>query len=363
LNRLLGFLLLACAARAADPLVYIGTYTGNGSGQGIYAFRLQTKTGKLAPLGVAAETSNPSFLVEHPNHRFLYAVNENGSARQMGSVSAFAVDSQTGKLTLLNWVSSRGGAPCHLAFDRTGKWLAVANYEGASIAVIPVLDDGKLGNPVSYAATGGHAHGVVFSPDNRFLLAADLGLDRIFLYRFDAAKGLLAIHTPPVALVKPGSGVRHLAFHPGGKVLYALNELTSTVTTFDYDAAAGRLEELQTMTTLPGFSANNKAAELAVNADGTLLYVSNRGHDSIYTFAIDPQKFTLSPAADFPTLGETPRHFAIDPSGQYLFAANEGTNDIAIFKVHARTGQLAPLGKLVKDVPKPACVLFVEPAQ
>jgi 6-phosphogluconolactonase len=343
-------------------LVYVGTYTGSGS-QGIYAFRLQTKTGKLTPLGVAGETSNPSFLVAHPSHRFLYAVNENGTAAQMGSVSAFAIDSRTGKLKLLNWVSSRGGAPCHLTLDRTGRWLAVANYEGASVAVIPVLDDGSLGDPVAYGKTGGHAHSVVFSPDNRFLLAADAGLDRIFIYRFDAAKGLLAVHTPAVALVKPGSGVRHLAFHPGGNALYAINEVASTVTTFAYDPAAGRLEELQTLTTLPGFSANNKAAELAVNAEGTLLYVSNRGHDSIYTFAIDPRRLTLAPAADFPTLGSTPRHFAIDPSGQYLLAANQDSNDIAIFKVHAPSGQLTPLAKIVKDVPKPACVLFVEPAQ
>ncbi len=357
---ILTLLLLAGAAHAADPLIYIGTYTGTGS-KGIYAFRLQTKTGKLTSLGVAGETSNPSFLVENPNHRFLYAVNENGDASQMGSVSAFAIDAQSGKLTFLNWVSSRGGAPCHLALDRSGRWLAVANCVGGSVSVIPVEPDGKLGNPVYYAATGGHAHCVAFSPDNRILLVADLGLDRIFAYRFDDVKGSLAANTPYITYVKPGSGVRHLVFHPSGRAVYALNEVSSTAVMFSYDAASGRLEEMQVMQTLPGFFANNSPAELVLNADASLLYVSNRGHESIYTFAIDPRKLTLTPAGDAPTLGATPRHFAIDPSGQYLLAANQDSNDIATFKIHPPSGQLTPWGKMVKDVPKPVCVLFVEP--
>lgn len=358
MKRLLPLLLLACAARSADPLVYIGTYTDSGS-KGIYAFRLQMKKGKLEPMGVAAETSNPSFLVESPIHRFLYAVNENGTARQMGSVSAFAIDPATGKLKLLNWVSSRGGEPCHLALDHTGRWLAVANYEGASVAILPVGADGKLGQALYLARTGGHAADVAFSPDNRFLLAADPGEDGIYVYRFDATKGSLTINNPPGLSVKPGSGVRHLAFHPGGKALYAVNELASTVTMFDWDAAGGVLRERQTLTTLPGFTADNKAAELALNSDASLLYVSNRGHDSIYSFSVDPKTLALSSAEDFPTLGRTPRHFAIDPTGRYLIAANEDTNDLMVFKIHAPTGQLAPVGKLIQGVPKPACVLFV----
>ena len=360
MTRSLAVLLLASAAAyAADPLVYVGTYTDSGS-KGIYAFRMQSKTGKLTPLGVAAQTTNPTFLVESPNHRFLYTVNENGDATQMGSISAFSIDPETGRLTFLNWVSSRGGAPCHLGFDHTGRWLAVANFRGGSIATLPVLPDGKLGNPVWYAKTGGNAHSVVFSPDNKFLLAADLGLDRIFVYHFDEATGAISPNSPPYATVKRGSGVRHLAFHPSGRVVYALNEISSTVTTFDYDAASGSLREVETLPTLAAFTPNNTAAELEVNRDGTLLYVSNRGHDSIYTFTIDPKKFTLTPEADFPTLGETPRHFAIDPSGQYLLAANQNTNDLAMFKVHADTGRLIPLAKLTKDVPHPACILFVD---
>ena len=359
MNRLFVICLLVWSARAADPLVYVGTYTDSGS-QGIYAFRLQSKTGKLAPLGLAAATSNPSFLLRSADHRFLYAVNENGNARQMGSVSAYSLAGATGKLKLLNWVSSRGGAPCHLAFDRTARWLAVANYEGGSVSVLPVHQDGTLGDAVYFARTGSYAGSVAFSPDNRFLLASDPGADRIYLYRFDASTGALVIHNPAVA-VKPGSGVRQLAFHPGGKVLYAVNQLSSTVTVFDFDSEAGRLKERQTLTTLPGFSPDNQAAALLLNSDASQLYVSNCGHDSIYTFTIDPRQLTLASQEDFPTLGRTPRHFAIDPAGQYLIAANQDTNNLVVLKVHARTGQLAVVGKLTEGIAKPACVLFVQP--
>jgi len=347
---------LAASAYAADPLVYVGTYTDSGS-KGIYAFRLQTKQAKLLPLGVAAETTNPSFLIEDPEHRFLYAANENGTAAQMGSVSAFAIDAQTGKLTPLNWMSSRGGGPCHLALDRTARWLAAANYDGGSIVVLPVQPDGKLGDAAAYGKTGGHPRGVAFSPDNRFLFVADVGLDRIFLYHFDAERGIVS--NPVVAAAKPGAGVRHLAFHPSGRALYAINEIASTVTVYSYNAPDGRLEELQTLTTLPGFSSGNTAAELVLNTVNTMLYTSNRGHDSVYSFEIDPNRLTLAPAGDCPTLGSTPRHFAIDPSGEVLVVANQGSNDLAIFKIHARTGQLTPAGKLVTGVPRPAFVLFV----
>jgi 6-phosphogluconolactonase len=355
LKHLCVFLLLAGAAWPADPLVYVGSYTGSGS-KGIYSFRLQVKTGKLTSLGLAAETSNPSFLVEHPNHKYLYTVNENGNASQMGSVTAFSIDSETGRLRQLNWVSSRGGGPCHLAIDSSGRWLAVANYEGGSIAVFPLLPDGRLGEAASFSKTGSHAHCVLFAPGNAFLLAADLGLDAILVYKFDASDGHIA--PASAAAVKHGSGVRHLAFHPNGKALYALNEKSSTVTVFSFDSAAGTLSDLQTLPTLPAFSPHNAAAEIAMNADATLLYVSNRGHDSIYTFNIDPDRLVLSPQADFPTLGNTPRHFAIDPSGQILIVANQDSNDLAVFKIHARTGQLTPAGKLVTGVSKPACVLF-----
>jgi len=356
------------AARAADYLVFAGTYT-RGPSKGIYSLRFQTESGKLAPLGVAAETPNPSFLALHPNHRFLYAVNE-GNAHG-STVSAFAIDAGTGKLTLLNQVSSRGAGPCHLAVDRSGRWLAVANYESGHLALMPVAADGKLGeatfverhegSSVNRARQSGpHAHCVLFAPDNRFLLLADLGLDKIFVYRFDAAKGTLAPADPPFASVAPGAGVRHLAFHPNGRVLYAIDEMASTVTAFHYDPAGGALSDFQAISTLPeNFQGRSSTAEIAVNAAGTRLYGSNRGHDSIALFAIDPVKFTLTAMEQTPTLGKTPRHFTLDPDGGYLLAANQDSSDITVFKVHPTTGELTPVGRPVTDAPFPVCILFV----
>jgi 6-phosphogluconolactonase len=352
--------LMTCgpSAHAADLLVFAGTYT-TGASRGIYAFRFQTADGRLRPLGVAVETASPSFLALHPNRRFLYAVNEDAKA-----VSAFAIDGKTGKLAFLNAVPSGGEGPCHLALDATGRWLAVANFKSGTMALLPVHADGRLGEVTVVEKHEGsrqpHAHQAVFSPDNRFLLLADLGLDRIFVYRFDAATGSLAANDPPSARVAAGAGVRHLAFHPNGKVLYAVNEIDSTVTAFLYDAAKGTLDSFQTVPALPaGYKGANTAAEIAVNAAGTVVYVSNRGHDSIVLFSIDPERFTLLPMDHAPTLGATPRHFAIDPAGTYLLSANQGSDEIAVFRVHPNTGQLTPLGRPVKGAPSPVCVLFV----
>jgi len=360
-------LVCATAAGATDYLVYAGTFT-RGASRGIYAYRFQTVNGKLKPLGVAAEASNPTFLVEHPSHRFLFAVNENSP---QGDVSAFAIDPQTGKLTLLNQVASRGAGPCHLALDRTARWLAVANYESGSVAVFPVGSDGRLGQAVAFVQhhgssvhptrqKGPHAHCVLFSPDNRFLLAADLGLDQVLVYRFDAAKGSIAPNAPPFATVLPGAGVRHLAFHPDGKLLFAIDELSSAVTVFRYDAAAGALERFDTVSMLPAdFKGVSTAAEIAVNAAGTFLYGSNRGHDSIALLAVDPQRLSVSLMERTPTLGRTPRHFALDPTGAFLLAANQDSDSIAVFRVHPRTGELTPAGSVLAGTPNPVCILFV----
>jgi len=352
-------LLLAAACLlpcyAAEFLVYAGTYTTHGS-KGIYAFRFQTANGKLTPLGVAAETGNPSFLVEHPNHKVLYAVNENGDAGVRGTVSAYAIDSASGKLTPLNWVSSKGGAPCHLAIDRAGKWLVVANDAGGSIAILPIQPDGRLGDAAAVDAhAGSHPHGVYFSPDNRFLLVAEMGLDRIQVYRFDAAKG-----TAAPAGTAPCPGVRHLAFHPGGKMLYAISEKTSSVTAFHYDPNTAALQEFQKVSTLPeGFIGSSAASEIAPNAAGTVLYVSNRGLDVLAQFAIDAERLSLTPMEYPPVMGHTPRHFALDPTGAYLFVANQDSADLTVFRVHPHTGQLQPAAAVAKRVPNPTCVVFV----
>lgn len=345
--------------------MYVGTYTRNGS-RGIYAFRFQS-SGKLVPIGLAAESNSPSFLAEHPNHKFLYAVNEAG---REGRVSAFAIDAKTGMLTPLNDVSAGGSGPCHLAVDKSGKWLMVANYGDGTMAVIPVQPDGKLGNPAqvekhtgssanAQRQRGPHAHQVVFSPDNKYLLLADLGLDKIFVYKFDPATGKLTANEPDGGKVEPGQGVRHFAFHPNGRTLFAINEIGNTVTAFHWDAAKGTLTSYQSVPTLPeSFKGNSSTAEIAIDKSGTHVYGSNRGHDSIALFSVDKNKLTLTPMDHTPTLGKTPRHFTLDPTGKFLLSANQDSSDITVFAVHPNTGQLTPVGQPVKDAPVPVCVLF-----
>jgi 6-phosphogluconolactonase len=353
-------------------IVYIGTYTRQQS-KGIYAFRFDPATGKTTSIGLVAETANPSFLAIHPNRRFLYAVNEVASfaGQRTGSVSAYFIDPETGRLNLQNTVSSRGDSPCHLTVDQGGKWLFVANYGSGSVAVLPVREDGSLGEASGFMQhTGGsinptrqqgpHAHEVVLSPDNRFALVPDLGLDRVVVYRTDLRKGLLAPNTPEFAKIEPGSGPRHLAFHPNGRFAYVINELQSTVAVLAYDPEKGSLEELQTTSTLPkDFAGNSTCAEIAVHPDGRFLYASNRGHDSIAVYAIDGIKGTLTHIEHVATLGKTPRSFAIDPTGAYLFAANQGSDNVVPFRIDRRTGHLIPTGDVLA-VPLPVCVTFLD---
>jgi 6-phosphogluconolactonase len=385
MNRILlgafGALIFAAATEhggaqpSGDRIMYIGTYTRPPS-KGIYAFRLQPN-GALTPLGaagLAAETENPSFLAVHPNQRFLYAVNEVSryEGRDAGSVSAFSIDRATGTLTLLNRVSSRGGGPCHLSIDASGKWLFVANYGGGSIAAFPLQEDGRLGEASAFfqhagssvnkaRQSGPHGHSAVVSPDNRFVLAADLGLDRVFTYRLDAAAGGLAAGDPPFTSVAPGSGPRHLAFRPDGKFVYVLSELFSKVMAFRYDAARGTLAELQALSTLPdGFSGENSGAEIVVHPGSKFLYASNRGHDSIASFRIDAADGTLTALDRVSTQGKTPRNFAIDPSGRFLVAANQNSGTVVVFRIDQETGALTPTGTVVQ-VPSPVCVRFANP--
>jgi 6-phosphogluconolactonase len=355
--------------------MYVGTYTRAPS-KGIYAYRLGAN-GELTPVGaagLAAETENPSFLAVHPNQRFLYAVNEVSryEGQEAGSVSAFAIDRATGTLTLLNRVSSRGGGPCHLSIDGTGKWLFVANYGGGSVAAFPLQPDGKLGEASAFfqhagssvnkaRQSGPHGHAVTVSPDNRFVLAADLGLDRVFTYRIDPAAGGLAPGDPPFGSIAPGSGPRHLAFRPDGKFAYVLSEMLSKVMAFRYDAARGTLAELQALSTLPeGFTGDNSGAEIAAHPNAKFLYTSNRGHDSIASFRIDAAAGTLTSIDRVSTQGKTPRSFAIDPSGRFLIAANQNSGSIVVFRIDQETGALTPTGSVVQ-VPTPVSVAFANP--
>ena len=374
---LLAALLPSCLRSAEKPaaqekyLVYVGTYT-QGESKGIYAYRFDAGTGESTSLGLAAATTNPSFLAIHPNRRFLYAVNEisNYEGQSSGGVSAFVIDPETKKLTLMNEVASRGADPCYVAFDNTGKYVLVANYTGGSVAVFPIREDGGLGKASAFVQHAGssvnprrqegpHAHWISVSPDNRFAIAADLGLDQLIVYPFDAHAGTLAPnHRQQVKLV-PGAGPRHFVFHPNGKFAYAIDELYSTIAGFSYDAAKGSLHELQTVSTLPkDFGGYNNAAELQVHPTGKFLYASNRGHDSIAVFKIDADTGALTPVEYVSTQGKTPRHFAIDPTGSYLFAANQDSNNIVIFRIDPQTGRLTPTGHVL-EAPSPVSIIFI----
>jgi 6-phosphogluconolactonase len=360
-------------AEAADHkyLVYVGTYTESGS-KGIYAYRFDAGTGEVNSLGLTAETEDPAFLAADVSGTFLYAANEINqfNGEKSGAVSAFAIDQNAGKLTLLNRISSLGAMPAHVSLDKTGRYLLVANYGGGSVAAFPVQNDGRLGKASSFVQHAGssvnhdrqtapHPHEVVPTSDDRFVLVPDLGLDEVLIYRFDAAKGSLIPNDPPFAKADPGSGPRHLALHPNGRFAYVVNELQSTVSVFSYDTLAGSLHSLQTLTTLPkDFNGQNSTAEILTDAKGGFLYLSNRGNDSIAVFAIDSKNGTLSPVQNIPSGGRTPRNFAIDPTGLWLFVANQDSNNIALFRIDSHTGLLTRT-QTVLQIAAPACVIFV----
>ena len=370
----LSTLLTAAASAEGNYLFYVGTYTADGSkSKGIYAYRFDADSGQITPLGLAAETTNPSFVALHPNGRFLYAVNEiqNYNGPNSGGISAFSIDRSTGKLTFLNEVPSRGADPCYITLDRTGKYVLVANYTGGSIAAFPVLEDGKLGEASAFLQHTGHgtnptrqekahAHSIDLSPDNRFAMVDDLGLDQLFVYKFDSANGSLTPNNPPFAKLDPGAGPRHFALSPTGKFAYVVAEMHSTVTVFSNDEKTGTLRPLQTISALPkDFTGQNDDAEIQMHPSGKFLYASNRGSDTITEFAIDPGKGTLTPVAYTPTQGKIPRSFEIDPTGKFLLAANQKSDNIVVFRIDAKTGHLTPTGQVL-DVGSPVCVKFLK---
>jgi 6-phosphogluconolactonase len=366
-----------CSALAAPAthkyLMYAGTYTlGESKSKGIYAYRFDSETGQVTPIGLAAETVNPSFLAISPNHSFLYAVNETGDYKgeKSGAVSAFAIDRKTGKLTFLNQVASRGADPCYVTLDKTGKYVLVANYTGGSIAVFPVLEDGRLGEASAFAQHSGHgpmpmrqagphAHSIDLSPDNRFAIVDDLGLDETLVYKFDASNGRLTPNDPPFAKAEASAGPRHLALHPNNKFGYVINEMGDSVSVFSFDAAAGTLQPLQTVSTIPKtFSGRNDDAEIEIDPSGKFLYASNRGHDSIAIFSIDSSTGMLTLVKYVPTKGQSPRNFVIAPGGNFLFAENEKSDTVVEFRMDHKTGDLAPTGK-EWDIDQPVCIRFV----
>src|ERR1035438_4854064 len=354
-------MLFAASASGAEYLVYAGTYTSRGS-RGIYGYRFDTRSPKLKSLGLLATASNPTFLVEHPDHRFLYAVSQDTG----GSVSAFLINPKSGKLSLVNKASSKGDAPCHLALDRTGRYLAVANYGSGSLAVLPLRKDGGLGDATAFMEHHGisRVHCVLFSPDNRFLLAADLGLNRVYVYAFDADKGSLTPAATSFIAADPGAGVRHLAFHPNGRVLYAINETQPSVTGYYYDPTNGALSEIQTVPNVPSsYEGTDTAGEIAVNAAGTVVYASNRGSDSMALLVVDPLRFTLSALEFTPLVGKTPPHFARSQAGAYLAVPNQDSQNIGVYTVHPHSGQLRPVGRPTPNIDRPACIVFLPPRE
>jgi 6-phosphogluconolactonase len=369
--------LLAAAEAGNDPcLVYVGTYTDKG-GEGIFAFRFDPATGESVALGLAAAIENPSFLGVDPQARFLYAVNELKTFRgdPTGAVSVLAIDRESGRLKLLQQVSSLGRDPAHVSLDKSGRFLLVANYDDTNSArgnsaVFPIGPDGRLG-PYSALAqdvgasvnperqTQPHPHSIQVTNDNRFVLVADLGLDKLLVYRFDAATGSLTRGRAPCVKADPGAGPRHVAFAPSGKFVYVVNELASTVTVFAFDPGPGMLVGRQTVSTLPSaFAGKNKAAEILADAGGRFLYVSNRGHDSIAVFRIDPETGSLTAVERVPSGGRTPRNFAVDPTGTWFLAANQDSNEIRVFRIDPESGRLTLTPRSLKVV-SPACVLPV----
>jgi 6-phosphogluconolactonase len=325
---------------------------------------------------LAGESSNPSFLAIHPSGRFLYTVNEISkfNGKSSGAVSAFAVDQQTGKLTFLNQEPSEGPGPCYLIVDKKGEHVLVANYDGGSVAVLPISPDGKVGAATGFVQHHGssvnpdrqkepHAHSINLDADNKFAIVADLGLDDVIVYKFDSVKGRLAPNDPPFAQVKPGSGPRHFAFDPKGRYGYVISEMLCTVTTFKYDGKVGDLDPVQVVSTLPPGEAVKPAystAEVRVHPSGKFLYGSNRGHNSIVAYKVDPTSGELTYLENESTQGKTPRNFAISPSGKWLLAENQDSDSIVVFKIDNETGKLEPAGQTV-TVGAPVCIKFLQP--
>ena len=361
---LIAALVFPVAGRSADKpgtnrkyLVFVGTYTTKTESKGIYSFEFDADTGKLTPKGLGAKTPDPSWVVVSSSRKYAYAANEAGKA---STVSAFAVDAKSGILTQLNQMPALGEDPCYLSFDKTGKYLFVANYTSGTVAVFPILADGRLGEHTAMVkdqgATGpnkerqeaAHAHWIQTTAHNRFVYVADLGLDQVLIYEFNVATGSLSPDDAPppdqnsvekltpwesfAPTLNPGTGPRHVAFGPTGRFMYVLGELQSTVAVFANDPVHHRFPQVQQISTLPkSFSGRNDAAEIAVHPSGKFLYASNRGEDTIAIFSVDPAKGTLTFVARVPTGGKEPRHFAIDPSGKYLLAENQHSNNCLLY--------------------------------
>lgn len=368
------FLLVLTVPVAAETLVYFGTYTGGGS-KGIYRSILDETTGKLSDLVLAAELENPSFLVVSPDQNYLFAVSENGKFKgeEGGGVSSFAIG-EDGGLTLISQVNSGGGAPCHISTDAQGKCLLVANYMGGSISSYQIAADGKLVAPaaggfIQHEGQGAqlprqaspHAHSVNVDPSGKRAFVADLGLDKVLIYKLDAAAGTITPNDPAFLKLPDATGPRHFSFHPSGKWAYTNLEMSLEVAALSHDVKTGALEVLEIESTVPDGTERkgNSTAECLVHPTGKWVYVSNRGHNSIAVFAIDQKTGKLDFIEHESTQGEIPRNFGIDPSGKFLIAGNQRSDNVTVLKINQETGSLDPTGHEIK-VPAAVCVRFLK---
>lgn len=371
---LLIVLAMNSVALCGEHRFFVGTYTrGNDTSDGIYTSTFDDSTGALSEPTLAVKADNPSFLAVHPTKDLLFACIETNDFgdEPTGAVSAFRIDQNSAKLTLINQQPTGGGAPCHANVDATGKLLLVANYIGGNVAVFPIADDGQLGErscliqhigsgPNQARQTSPHAHSINLSADNRFGYAADLGIDRIQIYRFDSENGRLVPSAADSVAVKPGGGPRHFSIHPSGMFAYTNNELTCEATAFKRDPTSGALKVLQNISTLPdGFDGRKSTAECLVHPSGKFLYVSNRGHDSIAVFRIDQTTGMLSTVEIEKTTGQEPRNFVFDPSGKWLIAENQNSDTIVTFAINQATGAISPTGHMI-NVGKPVCIRFIK---
>jgi 6-phosphogluconolactonase len=376
---LLGMALAVAARRLLR--IYWGTYTegggqyGNGASKGIYVSRMDPETGRLTEPELAAESPNPSWLTIHPTGRYLYAVNERiaaGGKVLPGEVSAFSIHSRTGKLIEINRVSSRGGQPCHVCVDKTGRMLVVANWSTGSAASFPIHPNGALGESARFSQQEGprsgtpvpgpqvsHCHSVVVTPGDRFLLSTNTGLNKIFVYRLDPEKATFVPHDPPFLGLQKPTNPRHLALHPNGRWAYVANEINpGGCTLLRYNAHSGILEEGPAAASIPqNYTGRVSTAECVVHPSGKFVYVSNRGHNSITAFRIDPHSGTLTLVQIFLPGGETPRSFTIDPTGRFLIAMMQRSNSIVPLQIDPRSGQLSPNGANL-SLPSPVCAIF-----
>ena len=349
--------------------LYVGTYT-SGKSEGIYLYGMDPETGALNRIN-AFKSVNPSFLAIDRSKRYLYAVNEVGeyAGKPGGGVSAFAIGPGSTTLRFLNEQASEGADPCHLSIDRKRKTLLVANYTGGSISALPIRSDGTLGRAVDVKQhegssikeqqKGPHAHCIIFDQFERHALAADLGTDKVMIYRFNPSTGKLSPGKQASAELKAGAGPRHLTLHPNGKFVYVINELDSTMSALKYDALKGTLSEIETVSTLPSdFSSVSYCADVHVSRSGRFLYGSNRGHNSIVVFEIDPRTGKLKQLEHVSTEGKWPRNFTIDPSGRFLLVANQHTDNVVVFNIDPKTGRLKPSGQSA-EIPVPVCLKFL----